>query len=260
MNTDKRTKINRLLESQPKGTVFLASWLSEQGYSLDLLKSYRRTNWLQSIGAGAMIRKNNPVTYEGALYTLQKQSKLSVHIGGKTALSHLGKSHYLDLSNVKVTLFGYQGETLPTWFKNYKWNVKLDYHASSFLPANLGLVDVEFKTFFVQTSGAARAIMECLYLAPKKQQLFECYELMEGLNNLRPNLVQKLLEECTSIKVKRLFLYLADKINHKWMEYINLENIDLGSGKRSIVKNGVYAPKYQITVPKELENHEKTEL
>jgi hypothetical protein len=27
--------------------------------------------------------------------------------------------------------------------------------------------------------------MECLYLAPEKQELAECYQLMEGLNNLR---------------------------------------------------------------------------
>lgn len=260
MNTDKRTKINQLLHSQPKGTVLLASWLTEQGYSLDLLKSYRRTNWLQSLGSGAMIRKDDVVSYEGGLYALQKQSGLNIHIGGKTALSYLGKSHYLDLGSAKVTLFGYHGEKLPTWFKNFKWDAELEYYASSFLPPHLGLVDVDFKTFTLKISGAARAIMECLYLAPKNQALFECYELMEGLNNLRPNLVQNLLEECSSIKVKRLFLYLADKINHQWLDYVNLENIDLGSGKRSLVENGVYIPKYQITVPQELEKSGKAEL
>jgi hypothetical protein len=75
---------------------------------------------------------------------------------------------------------------------------------------------------------------------------------MEGLNNLRPASVQKLLEGCTSVKVKRLFLYLADKVGHEWLNYINLGKVDLGSGKRAIVKNGVYVSKYQITVPKEL--------
>lgn len=42
------------------------------------------------------------------------------------------------------------------------------------------------------------------------------FELMEGLNNLRPNQVQDLLEKCESVKVKRLFLYLAEKAGHEW--------------------------------------------
>ena len=79
---------------------------------------------------------------------------------------------------------------------------------------------------------------------------------MEGLNNLRPDLVQNLLENCSSIKVKRLFLYLAEKASHGWVQHIKLDKIDLGSGKRSIVKNGVYNSKYKITVPTELANGE----
>ena len=81
----------------------------------------------------------------------------------------------------------------------------------------------------------------------------EVFELMEGLNNLRPVSVQKLLEGCTSVKVKRLFLYLADKACHEWLSYIDLDKVALGSGKRAIVNDGVYVSKYQITVPKELE-------
>ena len=95
--------------------------------------------------------------------------------------------------------------------------------------------------------------MECLYSVPKSQPLLEVYEIMEGLNNLRPASVQALLEACKSVKVKRLFLYLAEKAGHDWFNYLDLKKVDLGSGKRSIVQGGTYVPKYQITVPKELE-------
>ena len=260
MNTDNRSKINQLLDSQPQGVVLLAAWLSKQGYSLDLLKVYRKSKWLKSIGTGAMIRHNDYVTYEGAIYALQKQAGLNIHIGGKSALSLLGKSHYLNLSDKKITLFGDKDAKLPVWFKKHNWKVQMDYHASSFLPASLGLQTLEFKTFSMDISGAARAMLECLYLVPKEQQLFECFELMEGLNNLHPKIVQELLEQCNSIKVKRLFLYLAEKTGHQWVDYIKLDTINLGSGKRSIVKNGVYVSKYQITVPKELEALGKTNL
>jgi hypothetical protein len=129
----------------------------------------------------------------------------------------------------------------------------VNYKATNFLPADLGLVEVSHKNFNVKVSSPARAVMECLYLAPRSQSLQETFELMEGLNNMRPALTQQLLETCRSVKVKRLFLFMADKAGHDWLSYLNLEKIDLGSGKRSIVKDGVYVPRYQITIPKELE-------
>ena len=53
-------------------------------------------------------------------------------------------------------------------------------------------------------------------------EIIEAYELLEGLNNLLPNRLQTLLEQCTSIKVKRMFLYMAEKLNHSWFSYINV--------------------------------------
>ena len=149
-------------------------------------------------------------------------------------------------------MFGGKGENLPVWFQNYNWGVEFKHYQSGFLPKDFGLTQIENKNFTLLVSNAARALMECLYPTPKYQDLFECYELMEGLNNLRPKEVQKLLEACTSVKVKRLFLSLADKAGHSWFNYIDVDKIDLGKGKRSIVKSGVYVPKYQITVPQEL--------
>jgi len=255
MNTEKGTKINQLLNLQPYGVVLLSAWLSKRGYNLDLLKEYKKSKWLESIGTGAMIRSGDKVDYEGAIYAFQKQSALSIHPGGRTALSMLGKAHYLELAATKAILFGDKGEKLPPWFKKYDWGVNVDYYQSSFLPIDMGFTDFEHKSFTLKVSGAARAIMECLYLAPRKQDLLECYELMEGLNNLKPDLVQNLLEQCKSVKVKRLFMYMSEKAGHGWAEYLALENIDLGRGKRSVVNNGVYVSKYKITVPKELEEH-----
>ena len=170
-------------------------------------------------------------------------------------MSLLGRSHYLDLSTKKVTLFGGKAEKLPAWFRKHDWGVAIDYHPSLFLPADLSLtdLDVEQHSFSIKVSNAARAIMECLYLAPARQELTECYQLMESLNNLRPDVVESLLENCQSIKVKRLFLYMATKAKHDWLQYVDTTKVDLGRGKRAITKNGVYVPTYQITVPRELE-------
>ncbi len=256
ISLEKEQKINLLLNSQPSGAVYLSSWLTENGFSTQLINRYKKSNWLYSIGTGAWMRVGDKPTYEGALYALQQQAKLNIHIGGKTALSLLGKVHYLELSMQQIILFGGSEEKLPTWFSKYDWGLKVNYFSSSFLPPKAGLQTLEQRTFSLQISNPIRAIIECLYLSPKKQELVECYEIMEGLNNLRPKQVQELLEQCTSVKVKRLFLYMAEKAKHDWFSYINLEKINIGKGKRSLVKEGVFISKYGITIPKGLDSYE----
>lgn len=199
-----------------------------------------------------MIRLADKVGYEGAIYALQNQLGSTIHPAGKTALSLLGKSHYLEFSAKKLVLFGGKSERLPTWFKKHDWNVETEFHPSDFLPKDLGLTEFQISNLELKISSAARAMMECLYLTPGKQELLECCEIFEGLNNLRPAMVQQLLEQCGSVKVKRLFMYLAEKFEHEWVKHLNHEKIDLGSGKRSLAQNGVYIPKYQITVSKEV--------
>lgn len=95
-------------------------------------------------------------------------------------------------------------------------------------------------------------MLECLYLAPAEIDLVECFHIMEGLANLRPKLVRQLLATCTSVKVKRLFLYLAQKANHQWLRLVDRSRVDLGTGSRSLVSGGTYIAKYQLVVPEAL--------
>jgi hypothetical protein len=255
MSTEMKSKINQLMSTTPRGVVLASAWLTEQGYSLELQKRYRKSNWFSQFERGALIKTGDVVDVLGGIYTLQAQLGLSIHPGAKTALSLLGKSHYLELSMQRCQLFGSQTERLPAWFKKHDWKLNVEYQPSAFLPADLGITDYAYKDFQLKVSSPTRAIMECLYMAPQSQPLLEVYELMEGLNNLRPKSVQTILEACTSVKVKRLFLYMAEKAGHSWFNYLTLDTIDLGTGKRQLAPDGVYIPKYQITVPKELENH-----
>lgn len=101
----------------------------------------------------------------------------------------------------------------------------------------------------IYTSSPEQAILEYLYDLPKREGWDEANYLMEGLMTLRPNVVQMLLADCNSIKVKRLFLYLAEKYDHNWLKRLDVSEIDLGKGKRQIIKGGKLDKKYQITVP-----------
>ena len=82
--------------------------------------------------------------------------------------------------------------------------------------------------------------------------------LMENLTTLRPKVIQELLESCQSVKVKRLFLVLAEHVNHPWVKRLNVEKIDLGKGKRVVGKGGYYNPKYQLSLPVDLKEVNQT--
>src|SRR5690554_399397 len=130
--------LNKLI-SYSKHIVYSSKWLKEQGYSLSHQKAYRDSGWLQSIGSGAMKRKDVDIDYLGAVYTLQNQLHLKIYPGGRTALELLGKAHYLPFSTSrKIFLFGEVGEHLPKWFKNYDWGHTIHYQTTGFLPHKLG--------------------------------------------------------------------------------------------------------------------------
>jgi Transcriptional regulator, AbiEi antitoxin, Type IV TA system/Transcriptional regulator, AbiEi antitoxin N-terminal domain len=252
VSTTNESKLTKLLDRHKPGTVCLPSWLDELGISRDLQTRYRRTGWLQSVGRGAFKRPSDDVRWEGALYALQAQAGLPVHPGAITALSMQGFAHYARQSRETVFLFSPPKKPLPSWFRNYDWGLAVTQVRTSILPETLGLIDHEEKTFRLKVAGAERAILECLHLTPDRFDLVESFQVMEGLTNLRPKLVQELLAACTSVKVKRLFLYLAEKANHQWFPLVDTSKIDLGRGHRRVTKDGVFVSQYNLTVPQAL--------
>lgn len=247
-----KTKIKKLLADHKLGSVCLASWLGGQGISRSLQESYQHYGWLESIGPGAYKRPGEDLTWRGALYALQVQANLPVHPGAMTALAMQGFAHYLRLGQETVFLFSPPRTTLPAWFRKHDWRTRIQHVRTSMLPPALGLQDYDDKNFTVRIASPERAILECLYLAPDELDLLECAQLMEGLVNLRPKLVQSLLVACTSIKVKRLFLFLADKQRHAWFSRVDATKLDLGRGDRSLAKGGVYVAKYRLVLPESL--------
>jgi len=252
VSTNNEIKIKRLLDIHVTGTVILASWLDKNGFSYDLQQRYKKSGWLESIGVGAFKRPNDNISWQGAVYSLQQQANLLVHVGGLSTLSLLGYSHYIRTGVETVYLFSKLKTKLPAWFEKYSWSEPVNHTKTSFLPTESGLEEYSTGGFEIKIASPERAIFECLYLTPAKQDLLETYQIMSGLVNLRPDMVQKLLNDCKSVKVKRLFLYMLKKANHQWGQFLDLSSVNLGAGDREIVKGGIYDPEFHITVPKEL--------
>lgn len=253
-----RYKLNHLMMEMPPGVVLTLHWLKQQGISCKLAWWYVHSKWLERIGDEAYKKAGENLTWAGALSALQKQLHLAVHIGAKTSLELLGQSHFVPMGTQKqVLLFSEPNVRIPKWlFIEETWQVGFRVHATSlFIEDNLrlGIVEKLIDGITISLSSPERAVLEMLYLVPKKQSFDEVVLIMEGLRQLRPQVVQQLLEKCKSIKVKRLFLHLAEKFHHPWLEDMELKKIDLGHGKRVIGAGGSYDPKYQISVPKIME-------
>jgi hypothetical protein len=252
MGNEKRTKINQLIRKWPRGTVATASYLKRQGFTYDLLTKYRRSGWIKSFGRGAYILPEDRVEWPGALYSIQSQLELEVHAGGKTALELKGYAHYVPEETRTLFLYAQPKVNLPTWFSGERLSLRLVVTRTSLFPENdrEGFSEWKEREFSIRISSPERAAMEMLYLVPDKVSFEESLLIMESLVTLRPEIVQKLLEICRFVKVKRLFMYMAEKHRHPWVEKLNLSRIDFGRGKRRIVSRGELDTKYQITVPR----------
>jgi len=166
----------------------------------------------------------------------------------------MGYSHFLALgSGPPVTLFGTPGARLPKWFKQHGWGPRIRYTATNLFTGEVGLAltQKDFGEYAITLSAPERAMMEVLHAVPLDETFEESRLLMEGMATLRPNLVQTLLEHCNSVKVKRLFLFLAEGCGHAWFKRIDISKLDLGKGNRVVVKGGRLDSKYMITVPKD---------
>jgi len=255
MGTESKTKINRLINQWTTGAPSATSYLTASGFGRDLLVKYKNSGWLEPFGRGAYIRAGDRVDWPGALYTLQTQLALPVHVGGKTALELKGYAHYLPAKQSKVFLYGPRGLILPAWFKEDRFNVKFVVTRTNLFPADSreGFTDFKEHDFSVRIAAPERAAMEMLHLVPKEVGFDEAQLIMENLVTLRPDVIQGLLTTCRSVKVKRLFLYMAERQEHTWLSKLDLSKIDLGKGKRMIIRNGRFDAKYQITVPADRE-------
>ncbi len=252
MTTEKDTKLKRLNKNLKPGTVVLSSWLKQIGISSDLQKYYVNSGWLEALNRGVFKKPDDKINWQGAVYALQQQAGVKVIVGALTSLSLLGFAHYIRFENDTLFLFSPDRERLPKWVTNIDWGNKIVHKQTSFIPIEMALTKLENEYFDILISSPERAILETIFLTPQYIDLIETYHIFEGLVNLRPKVLQELLMACRSVKVKRIFLYMAEKLKHQWFNFLDVDKIDLGKGDRQITPGGVYNSKYKIILPKEI--------
>jgi hypothetical protein len=266
-------KLNQLGRLLPEGLLVDAAWLEAHGYSRALRSQYVSSGWLDSPVRGVYWRPRGVSRWEQVVISLQVLLGYPVSVGGRTALEMRGYSHYLYQEQQAVHL--YSDRKLPSWLSKLPdMPAFIMHNRSRFLPALPGYSDKLTLDPAVASprlpgaldidawgpwgwplvcSAPERAILELIDELPRGISFDMVDKFMEGLVTLRPRKMQSLLEEAKSVKVKRLFLFFADRHCHQWLDMIERSKIDLGKGKRMIARGGKLDRTYQITVPEDMD-------
>ena len=277
----KRFKLNRLQRHLPDGLVADAAWLQQHGYSTSLRAKYAANGWLEQVARGvyrrpaaklAPRRRAQEMRWQQAVVSLQMLLGRPFTVGGRTALELQGFAHYLTTRAREAHL--YSAGKPPGWTANLPLDARLVFHNAQKLfsdsvvaaakkvtgrnagkndvgplPGGLMLQTWGDREWPLVLSSPERATLELLDEVPKSETFHQVDVLMEGLANLSPRRMQTLLEDCHNVKVKRLFFWFADRHQHAWLKAIDRRKIDLGKGKRMLVRGGRLDPTYHITVP-----------
>lgn len=261
MAEQKIRKLNQLERTLPEGLVVDASWMERHGYSTSLRSQYVSAGWLVQPVRGTYKRPIGQLDWQRAVVSLQRLMGHNLAVGGRTALDLQGFSHYLSASGPKaIHLYG--TEPPPGWLAKLPLKEKFRFHRSQVLFKSLahaqGLKDGTLRQLSgpsewpLTVSTPERALLELLNELPRHESFHQVDMLVEGLRTLSPKRLQPLLVDCRSVKVKRLFFWFAERHQHTWLKQIDRAAINLGTGKRMLVKGGKLDPKYLITVPEDL--------
>lgn len=254
MSILKESKINQLLQLGQKGGLYFSTWLNKQGYSPQLINRYRSSGWLSSLSRGVMYRTGDSLSAFGALVSYNTQLKKDFRVAAHSALELWGFNHYVPMGKPLLMVTSRQ-ETTPQWMRAEAFDREFRaFGTEVFLVPQV--TSLKYLDWDLLVSAPEQAFMECLFLAPRHYGYMDLFYIMEQLTTLRPDIVQHLLHTTKHYRLKRVFLYMAEKAGHYWFDELDLSDVDLGTHKLQLVKSGMYINKYRMTIPQELHDYE----
>lgn len=243
------TKLKWLNDQLSQCDLLLISYLNRHDISRSHVQNYVKSGWLEPVASGVYKKPNKTISWSSALAALQLQQVSPLHLAGLSSLAHQGLSHYLPMGSEKIQLNSIKAIRLPKWVFSQNWQI--EYKCSKVLDKvyENDLIELTVNKQTVKASIIELAFLEVLEKVTDESSFIFASELFQGLISLRPRKLQSLLERSPSVKVKRLFLFLAHYYQHPWLKRLDEGKVELGSGNRQIVKGGYVDKKHKITVP-----------
>lgn len=280
-------KLNYLEQQLEGGLLVDAKFLREKGYSTSLISHYVSTGRIEQVTRGVYRRKLGNAEWQQEIAKLTWQQVVvslqtvllrnPLYLGGLSALELQGFAHFVQQGPVTVHLYG--PKPPPSWIRRLPLAEKFRYHNDRTLfgnePIHHGLTNQSWEESregkFVQIvedhhfrspwgprgwpltlSTPERAVLELLDELPDDESFHHVDKVFEGLATLVPRRLDKLLRDCSSIKVRRLFFFFASRHTHAWTKQLKPQDYQLGTGNRVIARGGRLDKQFRITVPSDL--------
>lgn len=258
--------LERLPHLIPPQHLVTRRWLLSQGVTSHTADNWVKRGRLVVLRPGVYANPGSPLSWDSVVRSLQRMGSDLV-VGGITSLELQGRSHFEPLAHeYHVNLYG--RDSLPRWINGVGLDARFRRHGTTWLQADgspavsddsYGL-RYPFAVFLDEGAGLGRlrvstverAFFEVLSGVPKKTSFEHAELLLDGLPDLLPRRLNALLDRTRSVKVKRLFFWLARRQQHRWLKYVPEDNIDFGRGKRHLAQGGRLNKEYLITVPKDM--------
>lgn len=236
MATISISKLNILLREWPSGAPRTSADLATAGISADLAVHYGRSGWLVRLARGVYARPGDRLDRHACLRMLQQDIQ-GLHVGGKTALDWQGLQQYL-VARPRLVLYGWNAARLPAWFTE---RFPAEYHRKRLFdePADAPLhtQPLERRDDAAMVSARERALLEMLSEVGVRQSLSEARELTESAYSLRADVLQQLLERCSSVKTVRLCLQLGRELDLPWIGNLDVARLPTGSPRRWVSRS-----------------------
>jgi hypothetical protein len=239
----------------PEGQLVNRTWLQPRGFNRPRVDYFLRAGKLETVAHGVYRRPGPPLKWEHVVFSLNELG-CEVRVGGRSALELQGMAHYLPLGkDQRIDLFG--PAKVPTWVTEFKTPYRFVVH-NRHLFNPMPKTAVHERPFGswdwpISYSTPELALLEYLSEVRDAADFSMADKFFESATTLRPNLLNVLLKACKQVKTKRLFLWFSDRhSDHPWRRLLEIEGVDLGRGKRMLIKGGAYDSTYKITVPREM--------
>ena len=273
-------KLNKLPAILPEYVLVDASWLAAQGYSGVQASRYAASGWLERPVRGVYMRPACRLSWQAVIVSLQTVLGNSLSVGGLSALEMQGYAHFI-YPQMPATIWLHGRRRPPAWLARLDVGRKFAFRRAGRLfapesryvcpaqrrfwnpeeqrfvppaamPVGVRRLAWSEKGFEMWVSGPERAMLELLDEVPGRYALGNADATIDGLTGMNPQLLQEMLEDCRSVKVKRLALWSIRRHFPRLLDHIDMQGIDLGRGNRVIARGGFLDREYRITLPESM--------
>ena len=243
---------SKLAKLVPAHRLVTRTWLLSHGIAHHTADNLVKRGRLLVLRPGVYANPEPPLSWEGVVSSLQRMGSDLV-VGGLTALELQGRSHYQPL-NRDYTVHLYGRDALPRWANGLGLTARFRRHGTTWLqhgslpPMSEDSYGLQYPFVIsldwskdggqLTVSTPERAIFEVLSGVPKETSFEHAELLLDGLPDLSHHRLNRLVARTRSVKIKRLFFWLAQRQGHPWLRDVSEEGVDLGKGKRQLAIHG----------------------